>query len=102
MSWVGQGPALTVRHNRARTGRLHGFELSFASAGDFSFETPLRTVTRDSGDHATRLEGHYEYRRYPFRDLLADGFDVGIGVQGIGAYLWLTRALRSVAPVAAG
>jgi hypothetical protein len=28
------------------------------------------------------------------RDLLADGFDVGIGVQGIGDHLWLTRRIE--------
>ena len=94
MSWVGDGLAFSVGHDRARPGRLHRFEFTLSSAGDFSFDTPVDSIPRPAGDRVTRLDGRYEYRRYPFRDLGADGFDLGIGVQGIGGYLWLTRHIE--------
>jgi hypothetical protein len=37
------------------------------------------------------LSGRYEYRRYPWRDLWTDGFDVGIGVEGSGEHLSFDR-----------
>ena len=36
-----------------------------------------------ASDSAARFEARYEYRRYFWRDLWADGFDLGAGVQGI-------------------
>lgn len=94
VAWAGGGLAFSVRHDRARPGRLHRFELALSSAGGFSFDTPVDSIPRPAGDRVTRLDGRYEYRRYPFRDLGARGFDLGVGVQGIGDYLWLTRRIE--------
>lgn len=78
----GSGPALTVRYDRARRKRLHRFEFGAARAGGFAYVSPLQTVSLPSSDRSSRLEGRYEFRTYPFLDVLVDGLDLGVGVLG--------------------
>lgn len=91
VSWEGDGPAIAARYDRANPKRLHRFEFSFSSTGHFVYDAVVRTIPRSPDDHATRVGGRYEYRRYPFRDLWIDGLDIGIGVQGLGEHLSLAR-----------
>lgn len=91
IAWEGEGPAVVATYDRGRTDRLHHFEGSFASAGSFSLETPVRSLPRPSDDSAMRAGARYEYRRYPFRDLWFSGFDLGFGIEGSSDHLSLTR-----------
>jgi len=91
VSWQGDGPAIAGRYDRANPRRLHRFEFSFSSAGHFVYDAVVRTIPRSPDDRVVRVGGRYEYRRYPFRDLWIDGLDVGVGAQGIGEHLSLSR-----------
>jgi len=91
ISWNGQGPVVYVAYDRGGLRRLHHFEGSYASAGGFELQSPVRSIAAPGGDSAFRLIGRYEYRRYPFRDLWITGFDVGIGVEGSGESLSFVR-----------
>jgi hypothetical protein len=91
VAWRGTGPAFLVQHTRARTSSLHRFEISGAFAGGFAYDSGLETIARPEGDRARRIEGRYEYRRYPLADLFMNGLDAGIGVQGIGARSSIVR-----------
>ena len=42
-------------------------------------------------DHAVRLEGTYDYRAYPARDMFVSGLDLGVGVQTGLAWRSLSR-----------
>ena len=85
VAWRGRGPALLVWYTRARPTRQHRFEFSAAAASGFRYDDGLRSTARPSDDRYRRVEGRYEYRRYPWTSLLFRGFDVGVGVQAIGA-----------------
>lgn len=87
ISWEGQGPIVWVSHDRGSRSRLHHFEGSFASAGGFELRSPVATAGAPDGDGVSRLSGRYEYRRYPWRDVWIDGFDIGVGVEGSGEHL---------------
>lgn len=87
ISWEGQGPIVWISHDRGSRARLHHFEGSFASAGNFELRSPIRTEPAPDGDGVSRLSGRCEYRQYRWRDLWTDGFDVGIGVEGSGEHL---------------
>lgn len=91
ISWEGQGPAVYASYDRGRRSRRHHFEAAFASAGRFELHSPVRTATAHGDDGAWRAGGKYEYRRYFWRDLGMTGFDVGIGVEGLGEHLSFTR-----------
>ncbi len=93
VSWTGDGPALAVRYDRASTRRLHRFELSFSTSGHFAYDAVVRTRARPSSDRASRSAGSYEYRRYLLRNLLIDGFDVGVGAHLFGEYFSFARHL---------
>ena len=57
-----------------------------------------RTVDGLSGDLASRFEIRYEYRRYFWRDIAFDGFDIALGAQGRDVLrLILAQGLRPVA-----
>src|SRR5512140_1780354 len=81
VEWEGSGPSFSVAHVSASPHR-HRFTIDFASAGDFAYAGPVRTVAAASNDSATQLEGRYEYRRFPLRDVLVSGLDASIGVEG--------------------
>jgi hypothetical protein len=89
----GSGPMLHVSYRRARPDRLHRVDFAAASTGSFSYVTGIRTTSLPPGDAAARLEGRYEYRRYPFRDLGVRGLDLGVGVQAIADRLSIERRL---------
>jgi hypothetical protein len=91
VAWKGDGPSLLLRYDRRNPRRLHRFEIIGASAGDFVDDAVVRTTSRSQNDGATRVDGRYEYRWYPFRNLWIDGLDLGLGVQGIGAYASSTQ-----------
>ena len=67
------------------------FEGSFASTGSFELRSPVGVRAAPNDDGVSRLSGRYEYRRYPWRDLWTDGFDLGIGVEGSGERLSFDR-----------
>ena len=87
ISGEGQGPIIWVAHDRGSRARLHHFEGSFASAGGFELRSPVATRAAPDDDSVSRLSGRYEYRRYRWRDLWMDGFDLGFGVEGSGEHL---------------
>src|SRR4029450_810643 len=84
ISWDGQGPIVWVSHDRGSRARLHHFEGSFASAGGFELRSPVATRAAPDDDGVSRFSARYEYRRYRWRDLWLNGFDLGIGVEGSG------------------
>jgi hypothetical protein len=91
VAWEGDGPALGVRYALERTRRLHEIAGSVSFAGGFSYRTPLRSSPAGSADRMGRLEGRYDYLRYPLDDLGFDGLDLGLGVRATGARLWFRR-----------
>ena len=91
VSWDGQGPLIWVSHDRGTRSRLHHFEGSFASASGFELRSPVAAIAAPSDDGVSRISGRYEYRRYPWRDLWTNGFDLGIGVEGSGEHLSFDR-----------
>jgi hypothetical protein len=82
VTWQGDGPAFEVAHDRSTASRLHRLRVNFSWTRGFEFSTPVGTIQRSAGEKSTSLAGRYEYRRYPFRNLWADGFDLGIGAEG--------------------
>ena len=95
ITWRGEGPSITGRYEITRPRSQHLIDATWLQASGFSYEAPTRSVTALSGDAASRLEGRYEYRRYFWRDLGMDGFDVGFGAQGIGARTALDRQITA-------
>jgi hypothetical protein len=95
ISWRGEGPAISGRYHIAGRRSAHLFDLGFASARDFAYIAPTRTVDAMAGDSASRFDGRYEYRRYFWRDVGADGFDIAIGAQGIGSHVSLNRHITT-------
>lgn len=91
VSWVGKGPGLSVRHDRATPARLHRFVATYAAAGRFEDDVVVTSLPRPAEDSEWRVGVTYEYRRYPFRDLWLDGFDLGIGAQGLAGHFSATR-----------
>jgi len=84
VAWKGSGPVVSVDYARARPLRLHRFQFTTSSNGNFAYETGVSVVARDSKDAATFIEGNYDYRRYFARTLGVDGLHAGIGVRGMG------------------
>ena len=93
VSLEGGGPALALRYERALRQRVHRFDLSVASATGFAYDTPFDRIRLSSSDRIGRISGRYEYSRFPFVDVLIDGFDLGIGIQGNAARRSLSREL---------
>jgi hypothetical protein len=91
VTWEGRGPAVSVQFDRASVSRLHHFQFNAGWAGGFEFGTPLGKIPRSAAEKAVHLDGRYEYRRYPFRDLGPDGLDFGIGVEGGAVFRSLTQ-----------
>jgi hypothetical protein len=77
----GGGPALRGRYEHSSRGRRHRFDVTFARASGLEYVTTVDRTAVPAGDHAARLEGSYDYRAYPARDVLTSGLDLGIGVQ---------------------
>lgn len=94
--WEGSGPSLTVVRESAAP-RRHRLTFEYATAGGFEYVGPVRSVAAAAGDDVTRIEGRYEYRRYPWRDILVSGLDTAIGVEASGRRLSMTRGEAAVA-----
>jgi hypothetical protein len=77
----GGGPALGGRYERSSRGRRHRFDMTFARAAGLEYATSVDRTAVPAGDSAVRLEGTYDYRAYPARDVFTSGLDLGIGVQ---------------------
>jgi hypothetical protein len=78
----GHGPSLDVQRDWTSLRRLHRVHVTAGWAGSIVYSTPTQTIGRPPGEKGFLLEGGYEYRRYPFRDLGLDGFDLGVGIDG--------------------
>jgi hypothetical protein len=82
--WRGEGPALTLDYSRRRPFRLHRFELTASTNGDFVYDTGVSVASRPAADAASFLTGQYDYRRYFGRRVWLTGLHAGVGVRGIG------------------
>lgn len=91
LAWQGRGLTVEVQYTRERVSRLHRVDVAVEYAGDFTYRSTLQSVDRPADDQYGTVEGVYEYRRYPFRNVLLRGLDVGIGVQGLAARSGLSR-----------
>lgn len=91
VAWEGAGPSFAATYTREGVRRFHRFNADLAHASSFDYAGPVSSTPAPGGDHLLRVEGRYEYRRYVLDDLFTRGFDVGVGVQGIGRRLSFTR-----------
>jgi hypothetical protein len=64
---------------------LHRVRVNAGWAGGIAYRTPTQSVIPQPGENGFHVDGGYEYRRYLFRDLWADGLDVGMGVEGLAS-----------------
>jgi hypothetical protein len=95
--WRGSGPSLSIAYERGARRRLHRATLDLSQAGSFAYVGPITRVDASGEDGLRRVEGRYEYRRYPFDDLVMRGLHAGVGVQGIGRHLRFTRRASAFA-----
>ena len=91
VSWRGGGPAVTGRFEQSRLRSAHLVEVSMSNEGNFSYDSQAQSLAASSSDSAARFDGRYEYRRYFWRDVGADGFDIGVGAQGVANRLAFDR-----------
>lgn len=77
----GGGPAVGGRYERSSRGRRHRFEVTFARASGLEYVTTVDRTPVPAGDRAVRVDGTYDYRAYPARDVAVSGLDLGVGVQ---------------------
>jgi hypothetical protein len=96
VEWKGSGPSLALGYERRGVRRFHRFSADIAAARSFSYVGPVRREAAPPGDDLLRVEGRYEYRRYPLDDLFVRGLDAGVGVQGIGRRLSYSRSRDAV------
>jgi hypothetical protein len=87
----GGGPAVAGRYERSRRARRHRFDVTFARASGLEYVTSVDRVPVPAGDRATRIEGTYDYRAYPARDVAISGLDLGIGLQSALAWRRISR-----------
>ena len=83
VSWRGSGPSVVGRYDIVGGRSSHGIEVTAARARDFSYVGPARSTAALASDLASRVAGSYEYRRYPWRNVVFDGLDIGVGAQGL-------------------
>jgi hypothetical protein len=89
----GRGPTVRGRYSRLRPGRQHQFDVSASRASGLSYDTRAGSSPTPPGNQAVHLDARYEYRRYPFTDLLMAGLDVGLGLQGSGEWTSISRVM---------
>ena len=91
VSWRGAGPAVSARYDIERERTSHLLEASAARASNFSYVGPSQSTRAAAADLASRFAASYEYRRYPWRDVLIDGLDAGIGAQTLATRVGFDR-----------
>jgi hypothetical protein len=91
VAWRGDGIGVEAEHSRTRGTRLHRYIISAAFDGHFVYRSPLGSSGRPADDRYLSLDGSYEYRRYPFTDVVVRGLDAGVGVQAIAVLAAFTR-----------
>lgn len=91
ITWRGSGPVITARYAISRIKSAHLFDASVSRDGGFAYVAPTRSTAASEDDFAARLEGRYEYRKYFFRDVGFDGFDIGLGAQAAGTRVAFDR-----------
>ena len=105
IAWKGEGPAVISRYAIHRPKSTHQIEAGFRQARSFTYEAPTQSFDAP-GDRASQLAARYEYRRYIWRDLGLDGFDLGLGAQGTGIRQvidrHITASLRATTTIAGG
>jgi hypothetical protein len=94
IAWEGRGPALRARLSWENPRRLHQVDFGGSLAGGFEYSSPLRSQATHDDDRARYFDARYEYRRYPFRDLLLRGVDLGFGVEALGARTSFARHIE--------
>ena len=97
IKWRGEGPVFAARYQHTRPRSSHIADVTFADFRHFEYVSPSRILAGAAGDAGARIEARYEYRRYFWRDLGMRGFNLGAGIQGIGARLALERHISSAA-----
>ncbi len=83
VSWRGSGPSVSGRYDIIRKRSTHVIEGTAARARDFSYVGPASSTAALPSDLASRFEVTYDYRRYPWRNVLFDGLEIGGGAQGL-------------------
>ncbi|HEX6974390.1 MAG TPA: hypothetical protein VF147_08315 [Vicinamibacterales bacterium] len=101
VAWESTGPSFAAAYTREGVRRFHRVTADLARASSFEYAGPVNSTVAPGGDRALRLEGRYEYRRYFLDDLFTRGLDVGVGVQGMGRRLSLTRSTSTAEHVQA-
>jgi len=95
ISWRGAGAAVSGRFERSGPRSAHLVFGSVARARDFAYVSPARSFDAMRADFAARMDARYEYRRYFWRDVGADGLDIGVGAQGIGTHVGFDRHITA-------
>lgn len=106
VSWRGSGPSVSGRYDIVRGRSSHLIEATAARARDFSYVAPSRSMAALRSDLASHFAVTYEYRRYPWRNILFDGLDLGVGAQGLatraGFDRHITQALATKTRITGG
>jgi len=95
IAWRGSGQAVSGRYEISALKSAHLFDGSVSRNGGFSYVAPTASVAASASDSASRFDLRYEYRRYFLRDIGFDGFDIGLGVQGVGTRVAFDRHITS-------
>jgi hypothetical protein len=93
VAWRGAGTAFLVQHDSRSVNRLHRLTFKGTFAGHFSYESSVGSVAEPRADRFRAADVRYEYRRYPFRDVVARGLDVGVGIETRGGFWSRTHAV---------
>jgi hypothetical protein len=96
IKWEGRGPAVVVRRAQGTRRASHLFDGAYARATNFTYKGPTRDVDGLSGDVASHFEGSYEYRRYFWTDLAADGLDLGVGGRALASHVAMRRQISTL------
>jgi hypothetical protein len=95
ISWRGAGPAVIGRYDVESRRVSHVIEITAARASNFSYAGPSRSTPALPSDLAGHFAASYDYRRYPWRDLLTDGLDIGVGAQGLATRVGFDRHITA-------
>lgn len=99
VAWEGGGPALRARLAWENARRLHQVDFGGSLGGGFEYSSPLRSQAAHDDERARSFDARYEYRRFPFRDLLLRGVDLGFGAEALGARTSFARHIEPATEV---